>query len=246
MVNNFIHGQKKQFRNGDSTVNRLSKITESANGNYMSGKSGFTGKSNLNSVTSPSANIDETGNEQEVPPFKPMIIKSNSQAIGGNYECKTTTKKSPKGSDLERINILKDAVGSLQIQAKLPSSTTNQSTSTMGINISRSFNVHESSKTSVPFAQSYGALGTQFGVGQGPIKINQKISMNGSTSKKGITSAKKSNSNTQGTSSSQKMKISKTHGTGQLVTNSTLKNLSSTYQQRLAEQRASKNSSTHA
>lgn len=65
----------------------------------------------MNSVTSPSANIDETGNEQEVPPFKPMIIKSNSQIIGGGYECKTTTKKSPKGADLQKINILKEAIG---------------------------------------------------------------------------------------------------------------------------------------
>jgi len=32
----------------------------------------------INSVTSPSANIAETENEEEVQPFKPMIIKSNS------------------------------------------------------------------------------------------------------------------------------------------------------------------------
>jgi len=76
-----------------------------------------------NNVTSPSANINE--NEQEVPPFKPMIIKSNSQAIGGGYECKTTTKKSPKGADLEKINTLKEAMNSVNITAKLPSSTTN-------------------------------------------------------------------------------------------------------------------------
>jgi len=50
-------------------------------------------------VTSPSANVGEAENEEEVPPFKPMIIKSNSQAISGGYECKTTTKKSPKGAN---------------------------------------------------------------------------------------------------------------------------------------------------
>lgn len=55
----------------------------------------------VNSINSPSANINENDNEEEVPPFKPMIIKSNSQAIGGNYECKTTTKKSPKGPALD-------------------------------------------------------------------------------------------------------------------------------------------------
>ena len=54
-----------------------------------------------------------------------MIIKSNSQAIGGGYECKTTTKKSPKGADLEKINTLKEAMNSVNITAKLPSSTTN-------------------------------------------------------------------------------------------------------------------------
>lgn len=66
-------------------------------------------------MTSPSANINENDNEQEVPPFKPMIIKSNSQAIGGGYECKTTTKKSPKGVDLEKINAIKEAVNSVNI-----------------------------------------------------------------------------------------------------------------------------------
>jgi hypothetical protein len=29
-------------------------------------------------ISSPSANIDDAGTEQEVPPTKPMIIKSNS------------------------------------------------------------------------------------------------------------------------------------------------------------------------
>lgn len=77
-------------------------------------------------ITSPSANINETENEQEVPPFKPMIIKSNSQAIGGGYECKTTTKKSPSGLALEKINALKEAMSIVNIQAKMPSSTTNK------------------------------------------------------------------------------------------------------------------------
>tara|TARA_B110000285_G_scaffold233981_1_gene309411 strand:+ start:2939 stop:3205 length:267 start_codon:yes stop_codon:yes gene_type:complete len=81
----------------------------------------------LNSVNSPSANINENDNEEEVPPFKPMIIKSNSQAIGGNYECKTTTKKSPKGPALDHINAIKEAMNAANIEAKLPSSTTNKS-----------------------------------------------------------------------------------------------------------------------
>ena len=76
-------------------------------------------------MTSPSANVGEAENEEEVPPFKPMIIKSNSQAISGGYECKTTTKKSPKGEDLEKLNNLKESIKSANITAKLPSSTTN-------------------------------------------------------------------------------------------------------------------------
>jgi hypothetical protein len=51
-----------------------------------------------------------------------MIIKSNSQAIGGGVECKTTTKKSPKGSDLEK---LKESINNVNITARMPSSTTN-------------------------------------------------------------------------------------------------------------------------
>jgi hypothetical protein len=54
-----------------------------------------------------------------------MIIKSNSQAISGGYECKTTTKKSPKGEDLDKLNNLKESIKSVNITAKLPSSTTN-------------------------------------------------------------------------------------------------------------------------
>lgn len=69
----------------------------------------------INSVNSPSANINEAENEQEVPPFKPMIIKSNSQAIGGGYECKTTTKKSPSGVELEKINALREAMNHVNI-----------------------------------------------------------------------------------------------------------------------------------
>lgn len=53
------------------------------------------------SVTSPTADIADTEIEQQVPPFKPMIIKSNSQAIGSDfYECKTTTKKEPTELEL--------------------------------------------------------------------------------------------------------------------------------------------------
>jgi hypothetical protein len=68
-----------------------------------------------------------------------MIIKSNSQAISGMYECKTTTKKSPKGIDLHKIDTLKDAMNSVNITAKLPSSTTNQSSSNIKLKISNSF-----------------------------------------------------------------------------------------------------------
>ena len=90
-----------------------------AKGYSSQNSQGYTQTQNVSeavhSVTSPSANINENDNEQEVPPFKPMIIKSNSQAIGGGYECKTTTKKSPKGVDLEKINAIKEAVNSVNI-----------------------------------------------------------------------------------------------------------------------------------
>jgi hypothetical protein len=65
-----------------------------------------------------------------------MIIKSNSQAIGGGYECKTTTKKSPKGSDLEK---LKESMSQVNITARMPSSTTNQSANKLNLKISSSF-----------------------------------------------------------------------------------------------------------
>ena len=143
---------------------------------------------NMN-VTSPSANITNE-NEQEVPPFKPMIIKSNSQAIGGGYECKTTTKKSPKGGDLDKINTLKEAMNSVNITAKLPSSTTNQSSSTIKLKINSTFNNKLSfnqAKDAANQNKSYGALGIGaggFGVGYGPIKINQKIKMNVNSNQK--------------------------------------------------------------
>ena len=79
--------------------------------------------SKMVAVTSPSANVPDTETEQEVPKLKPMIIKSNSQAIASGYECKTTTKKSPKGLDIDRINTLKESMAGI----KMPSSTTNQS-----------------------------------------------------------------------------------------------------------------------
>jgi len=127
----------------------------------------------INSVNSPSANVNETENEQEVPPFKPMIIKSNSQALGGGYECKTTTKKSPSGLELDKINALKEAMNHVNIQAKLPSSTTNRSANNVKLNLNDS-----NDKTAISnifsnknITSSYGALG----VNNGPIKINQKI-----------------------------------------------------------------------
>lgn len=158
-----------------------------------------------NSVTSPSANINDTEIEQEVPPFKPMIINSNAQALQG-LECKTTTKKSPSGT-----NALKEAMASVNIQAKMPSSTTNKSLKQDSI-----FNNKNASR-------SYGALG----VGHGPIKINQKIKIAMGSNQK--SSAKKS----QKDSSSKKMKISST-----MVHTIQSKNLSNSYyQDRVQEQR---------
>ena len=85
-------------------------------------------------MTSPSANIGEAENEQQVPPFQPMIINSNAEAIGrGQYECNTTTKKSPQGETLNKIYALKESINSVSITAKLPSSTTNQGAS--GVNL---------------------------------------------------------------------------------------------------------------
>ena len=79
---------------------------------------------NRGQVSSPS-NIEEI---QETVPFKPMIIKSNSQAINGGFECKTTTKKSPKGEKLNNVSIT----------AKMPSSTTNQSATKLNLKINNS------------------------------------------------------------------------------------------------------------
>ena len=135
----------------------------------------------VNSITSPSANVNETETEQEVPPFKPMIIKSNSQALGGGIESNTTTKKSPKGADLKKINAMKEAINQVNIQAKLPSSTTNKSTTAMKLHINNSLKNEEVPNKAASKdlfsnrggASSYGALS----VGNGPIKINQKIKM---------------------------------------------------------------------
>ena len=185
--------------------------------------------SQVASVTSPSANIGEAENEQEVPPFKPMIIKSNSQAISGAYECNTTTKKSPKGENLNKINALKESINSVSITAKLPSSTTNQSAS--GVNLKNSNSFHKSTCNQKDIfsnrksASGYSNLG--FGVGQGPIKISQKINMVNSSNKKnkgGNSTAQKSKNsqNARGTSSSQKMKISKSY-IAQMQGNNTLR-----------------------
>ena len=201
--------------------------------------------SQVASVTSPSANIGEAENEQEVPPFKPMIIKSNSQAISGAYECNTTTKKSPKGENLNKINALKESINSVSITAKLPSSTTNQSAS--GVNLKNSNSFHKSTCNQKDIfsnrksASGYSNLG--FGVGQGPIKISQKINMVNSSNKKnkgGNSTAQKSKNsqNTRGTSSSQKMKISKSY-IAQMHGNNTLRqNLSKSYKDKLGDQAA--------
>lgn len=102
-----------------------------------------------------------------------MIIKSNSQAIGGGYECKTTTKKSPTGVDLDKINALKEAMNHVNIQAKLPSSTTNRSLNNVKINLNDSNGKSGSNNifSNKNISSSYGAIGVQ----NGPIKINQKI-----------------------------------------------------------------------
>lgn len=104
-----------------------------------------------------------------------MIINSKSQALGGGFECKTTTKKSPSGMALEKINALKEAMNTVNIQAKMPSSTTNKSSNHMKLHIHGSL-ADSNNKTSNIFSNknvtnSYGAIG----VNHGPIKINQKI-----------------------------------------------------------------------
>jgi len=201
--------------------------------------------SQVASVTSPSANIGEAENEQEVPPFKPMIIKSNSQAISGGYECNTTTKKSPKGENLNKINALKESINSVSITAKLPSSTTNQSAS--GVNLKNSNSFHKSTGNQKDIfsnrksASGYSNIG--FGVGQGPIKISQKINMVSSSNKKnkgGNSTAQKSkhSQNTRGTSSSQKMKISKSYIANMQGHNTLRQNLSKSYKDKLSGQAA--------
>lgn len=109
-------------------------------------------------------------------------MKSNSQALNaGGYECKTTTKKSPKGVDLDQMNAIKQAMNAVNIQAKMPSSTTNQSSQNMKFSIKQSNNQGASSSSKKTTnnlfsnrggASSYGALGQSSGVGHGPIKIN--------------------------------------------------------------------------
>ena len=213
--------------------------------NYLSEEKKEVTKVNISgSVTSPSANIAEIETEQEVPPFKPQIMKSNSQALNaGGYECKTTTKKSPKGVDLEQMLALKEAMNAVNITAKMPSSTTNQSSSDMKLRIHNSLNLGATSgkKNSANLfsnrggASSYGALGAlghSSGVGHGPIKINQKLAVHTTTNQSTAHKVKQSD-----TGSSQKMKISKTTRTS-LNNSSVRQNLNATfYQQKLAEQR---------
>ena len=115
-----------------------------------------------------------------------MIIKSNSQALGGGMESKTTTKKSPKGLNLDKINALKEAMNHVSIQAKMPSSTTNKS-------VSNIFNNKD-------VTSSFGTIGIK----NGPIKI--KVS-NGQKSG-GNSTAKKSKG--VGSSSKKGMQVSRT------------------------------------
>lgn len=214
----------KNYHEGMQSKRELAKAQQKDNREYLSqNQTQNISASMMNSVTSPSANINETEHEQEVPPFKPMIIKSNSQAIGGGFECKTTTKKSPSGAELDKINALKEAMTHVNIQAKMPSSTTNKS---MKLNLNGSKNSSNifSNKN---ITSSYGAIG----VNNGPIKINQKIKIvNGSNQKSSQNTAQKS----QGmTSSSKKMKVSKTSASQIQGTNLSQQY----YQERLAEQR---------
>eukprot|EP00356_Strombidium_inclinatum_P001319 CAMPEP_0170513190 /NCGR_PEP_ID=MMETSP0208-20121228/67267_1 /TAXON_ID=197538 /ORGANISM="Strombidium inclinatum, Strain S3" /LENGTH=63 /DNA_ID=CAMNT_0010796901 /DNA_START=293 /DNA_END=484 /DNA_ORIENTATION=+ len=54
-------------------------LLKQADSNYSShGNSLGKVSQDQHSATSPSANVDETITEHEVPPSKPMIIKSNS------------------------------------------------------------------------------------------------------------------------------------------------------------------------
>lgn len=118
----------------------------------------------------------------------------------------------------------------MNIQAKLPSSTTNQS--------SMKLQIHNALANAASGGmRSYGSMG----VGQGPIKINQKIKIvSGSNQKSSAKKSQKSGTKTQGTSSSQKMKISKSYVAALQPNGSNLRqNLNNNYyQERLAEQRA--------
>lgn len=107
MNNNFSDEKKHQ-----SLLKNYNQGVQSKEKDYSSQNHTQNISEMINSVTSPSANIAETENEQEVPPFKPMIIKSNSQAIGGGFESKTTTKKSPSQ---DKMNALKEAINTVNI-----------------------------------------------------------------------------------------------------------------------------------
>ena len=191
-------------------------------------------------VTSPSANIGDAEAEQEVPPAKPMIIKSNSQAINQGYENNTTTKKSPKGLELERINTMKHVA----ITAKMPSSTTNQSANAISLKISNSFHNGKQQPSLFGNRKSTGAFTTHmgFGVRQGPIKISQKITVVTSSQKKKKAVARTSQNNTQTSSSSKKLKVSKSYiAAGPLHSNSQLReNLSKNFQKVEKKTHASK------
>jgi hypothetical protein len=86
------------------------------------------------------------------------------------YECKTTTKKSPKGADLEKLMALKESINAVNITAKLPSSTTNQNTTKVNFNGNNaSFNQMFKNPNHNSVGNSYGTLSFY---GHGPIKIN--------------------------------------------------------------------------
>lgn len=224
----------KNYHEGMQNKRELAKAQQKDNREFLSqNQTQNVSASMMNSVTSPSANINETEHEQEVPPFKPMIIKSNSQAIGGGFECKTTTKKSPSGAELEKINALKEAMTHVNIQAKMPSSTTNKS---MKLNVHGSVAAKNGGNNNIfsnkNISSSYGAIG----VNNGPIKINQKIKIvNGSNQKSSQNTAQKSQGGM--TSSSKKMKVSKTFATSIQGTNLATNLSNQYYQERLAEQR---------
>jgi hypothetical protein len=79
---------------------------------------------------------------------------------------------------------MNEPVGSLQLQARLPSSTTNQSASAMGITFTKTFQNPENLSIKGGMGKSLIGLGSE-----GPVKANQKVSIQDSSSKMNGTTA---------------------------------------------------------